>query len=309
MGSCAPVLVPPHCDGGQLGRSKRFCVVSGFPAVRQVTVIPAMGAIYLSRDEAAYRMASYLRHRPGIVSLLLRLHVRTYLGLDRNLHLFSDAAYVDPKVEYSYYEISFAKTQETSDQASDLHADISKSALRESDIGRRCWQPLASSSSRKYTSATGMSPDSWLFNVVNSNSESQECLFRLFTDLRSRPLDVQAVIGSPPWSDDMWDYLPAINMDGPQLAEHKWSVYIIRLQGLRTDDAESDQPNEGIYVGSAQAQPRSTDSMGGEMISTRPQRDPYLRPTMLPWNTPKIGKLVQPRKCRLGSAVRSGSFF
>ncbi len=111
-----------------------------------------------------------------------------------------------------------------------------------------------------------MSPEFWQFSVANSNSESQECLFRLFTDPRSRPLDVQAVIGSPQWSDDMWDYLPAINMDEPQLAEHKWSVYIIRLQGLRTDDAESDQPNEGIYVGSAQAQPRSTDSMAGETL-------------------------------------------
>lgn len=109
-----------------------------------------------------------------------------------------------------------------------------------------------------------MSAESWQFSVANSNSESQECLFRLFTDPRSRPLDVQAVIGSPLWSDDMWDYLPAINMDEPQLAEHKWSVYIIRLQGLRITDAESDQSNEGIYVGSAQAQSRSTDSMVGE---------------------------------------------
>lgn len=111
-----------------------------------------------------------------------------------------------------------------------------------------------------------MSPESWQFSVANSNSESQECLFRLFTDPRSRPLDVQAVIGSPLWSDDMWDYLPAINMDEPRLAEHKWSVYIIRLQGLRTDDAESDQRNEGIYVGSAQAQPRRTDSVAGETL-------------------------------------------
>ena len=111
-----------------------------------------------------------------------------------------------------------------------------------------------------------MSPEFWQFSVANSNSESQECLFRLFTDPRSRPLDVQAIIGSSQWSDDMWDYLPAINLDEPQLAEHKWSVYIIRLQGLRTDDAESDQPNEGIYVGSAQAQPRRTDSMAGETL-------------------------------------------
>ena len=111
-----------------------------------------------------------------------------------------------------------------------------------------------------------MSPESWQFSVANSNSESQECLFRLFTDPRSRPLDVQAVIGSPLWSDDMWDYLPAINMDEPRLAEHKWSVYIIRLQGLHTDDAESDQRNEGICVGSAQAQPRRTDSVAGETL-------------------------------------------
>ena len=111
-----------------------------------------------------------------------------------------------------------------------------------------------------------MTSESWQFSVANSNSESQECLFRLFTDPRSRPLDVQAVFGSPLWSEDMWDYLPAINMDEPQLAEHKWSVYIIRLQNLRTDDAESDQPNEGIYVGSAQAQPRNTDSMAGETL-------------------------------------------
>ena len=111
-----------------------------------------------------------------------------------------------------------------------------------------------------------MSPESWQFSVANSNSESQECLFRLFTDPRSRPLDVQAVIGSPLWSDDMWDYLPAINMDEPRLAEHKWSVYIIRLQGLRTDDAESDQRNKGIYVGSVQAQPRRTDSVAGETL-------------------------------------------
>ena len=52
-------------------------------------------------------------HRPGIVALLLRLHVRTHLGLDRNLHLFSDAAFVDSKVEYSYYDISFARTTAT----------------------------------------------------------------------------------------------------------------------------------------------------------------------------------------------------
>ena len=114
MGSFAPFFAPPRCDGGQLGRSEHFCVVSGFPAVRHVTVIRALGAMDLSRDEAAYRSASYLGTRLGVVALLLRLYVRTPISALIEVSIFfSDAAYVDSKAGYSYYEISFAKTTAT----------------------------------------------------------------------------------------------------------------------------------------------------------------------------------------------------
>ena len=58
-----------------------------------------------------------------------------------------------------------------------------------------------------------MSPQSWQFNVANSTCASQECLFRLYTDPRTRPLDVQAVLGSPVWGKDVWNLLPTINVD------------------------------------------------------------------------------------------------
>lgn len=52
---------------------------------------------------------------------------------------------------------------------------------------------------------------------------------------RTGPLDVQALLGSPAWRKDMWDVLPTIDMNRPQAAEHKWSVYIIRLEGIKAD--------------------------------------------------------------------------
>ena len=67
MGSFAPFFVPPRCDGGELGRSKRPCVDPGFPAIRHVTVVRALGALGLPGNEAAYRSASDLGYQPGVV--------------------------------------------------------------------------------------------------------------------------------------------------------------------------------------------------------------------------------------------------
>ena len=122
---------------------------------------------------------------------------------------------------------------------------------------------LAFPNAHEFAEVTGMNPQSWQFNVANSTRASQECLFRLYTDPRTRPLDVQAVLGSPVWRKDMWNLLPTINVDEPLSAEPKWSVYIIRLGESRSysvedgqdlsprQDPQVSQIDQGIYVGSA----------------------------------------------------------
>lgn len=121
-----------------------------------------------------------------------------------------------------------------------------------------------------------MSPQ-WQLNVANSTCASQECLFRLYTDPRTRPLDVQAVLGSPVWRKDMWNLLPTINVDEPQYAERRWSVYIIKLEESRGHSVEGGQDfsprqnpqvsqvDQGIYVGSAQSQSAGSGPLAGEI--------------------------------------------
>lgn len=122
-----------------------------------------------------------------------------------------------------------------------------------------------------------MSPQSWQLSVANSTCASQECLFRLYTDPRTRPLDVQAVLGSPVWRKDMWNLLPTINVDEPQYAERRWSVYVIKLEESRGHSVEGGQDlspgqnpqvsqvDQGTYVGSAQSQSAGSGSLAGEI--------------------------------------------
>src|SRR5271170_605274 len=143
-------------------------------------------------------------------------------------------------------------------------------------IRRTAMIPLAFSNGHEFARATGMTTQSWQFNVANSTREAQECLFRLFTDPRTRPLDVQALLGSPVWRRDMWNLSPTINVDEPQSAEQKWSVYIIKLENIHGDSVEGEQdldpghglqvsqPDQGIYVGSAQGQQSGSSSLAGE---------------------------------------------
>lgn len=112
MSSFAPFLGPPRCNGGQLDPRKRSYIDLGYPIARKVTVVRAIGTHGLLGDEAAHRSASDLAHQHGIVGLLLRVHVRTYLGLNRGLRLFSDAAFVDFKIEYRFYNIFFLETRD-----------------------------------------------------------------------------------------------------------------------------------------------------------------------------------------------------
>lgn len=100
---------------------------------------------------------------------------------------------------------------------------------------------LAFTYSHEFSEATGMSTQSWQVNLANSTRNSQECLFRLFTDPRMRPLDGQALLGSPTLSQDMWNLLLTINVDEPEFAEHKWSVYVVRLEGIRGDGVGGEQ--------------------------------------------------------------------
>jgi hypothetical protein len=144
-------------------------------------------------------------------------------------------------------------------------------------IHRTAMLALAFHSGHDFAKATGMGTQAWRFAVANSTRDSQKCLFKLFTDPRTRPLDVQALLGSPVWRKDMWDVLPTINVNRPQAAEHKWSVYIIRLEGIRDDQMKREQnvgraqskqirqADQGIYVGSAQAQ-HSHNAWAGEAL-------------------------------------------
>lgn len=75
----------------------------------------------------------------------------------------------------------------------------------------------------------------------------------------------------------MWDVLPTIDVNRPQAAEHKWSVYFIRLEGIRDDQMKREQnvgraqskqirqADQGIHVGSAQAQ-HSRNAWAGEAL-------------------------------------------
>ncbi|KAH8879477.1 hypothetical protein GQ53DRAFT_37369 [Thozetella sp. PMI_491] len=138
---------------------------------------------------------------------------------------------------------------------------------------------LAFPNSFAYTKATGLHSQAWTFTVANSGSDSQELLLQLFTDYRTRPIDVQVVLGALNWAENIWNLLPRFDVHGPETWEKKWSVYAIRLQRIPSSNTEEDsdsmifgeslqrlttekaphasaKPTEGIYVGSAQAQER-----------------------------------------------------
>ena len=136
---------------------------------------------------------------------------------------------------------------------------------------------LAFPNAHEFAEATGMNPQSWQLVVANSTRALQECLFRLYTDPRTRPLDVQAVFGSPVWRKDMWNLLLTINVDDPPSAERKWSVYIIQLEESHSysikerqdlipgQDPQVSQVDQGIYVGNAPAQSLGSGSLAGEI--------------------------------------------
>src|SRR6266536_5766654 len=105
-------------------------------------------------------------------------------------------------------------------------------AMHRKLIQRTAMVALAFQNGDDFDRATSMSSQAWQFNVANSSHDSQECLIRLYTDPRTRPLDVQALLGTPVWRKDMWDLLPAINVGEPDSMECKWSVYIIKLDDI-----------------------------------------------------------------------------
>lgn len=138
---------------------------------------------------------------------------------------------------------------------------------------------LAFPNSFAYTKATGLHSQAWTFTVANSGRDSQQLLLQLFTDYRTRPIDVQVVLGALNWAENIWNLLPRINVHDPETLEQKWSVYAIRPQGIPSSNTEEDSDSmifgeslqrltiekvlqasakstEGIYVGSAQAQER-----------------------------------------------------
>lgn len=131
-----------------------------------------------------------------------------------------------------------------------------------------------------YTRATGLHFQAWTFTVANSGRDSQELLLRLFTDYRTRPVDVQVVLGALDWAENIWNLLPRIAVHDPEILEKKWSVYAIRLQDIPSSNSREDsdsmtfgkslqrvttekapqasaEPTEGIYTGSAQAQEKA----------------------------------------------------